>query len=131
MVVMGRIETLLELSMGQYLELLERLKGLAADSGPEQIEGLLDLQRQSRQTDGELLPLLIAGGAEWAGSPLLQRRLELLEAVLAEQQRQLPLLLERKAIFAAELGQLKTGQVAMSGYRMGGDQRGSVVHRSC
>lgn len=128
---MRPIDALLELSMGQYRELLEHLQDLATNSGPEQIERLLELQSQTRQTDGELLPLLIADGGEWGGNPLLGRRLELFDAVLAEQQRQLPLLLDRKTILAAELNQLKTGQSAMSGYRAAGDQRGSLVRSAC
>lgn len=122
-------EALLHRSLAQYRQLLNQLLALESDSGPEPITRVLDLQWQARQTDNALLPLLQAEEPEsWDQS--LHLRLELLEAVLAEQHRLLPVMLGRKAILAAELGQLRTGQSAMTGYRMGGDQRGYLFQRA-
>lgn len=125
----GCLETLLEHSRAQYLDLLDQLRELADESGPEQIERLLELQQQARNTDAELVSLLQAGPG-WGAGNRVRQRLELLEAVLEEQRRLMPVLLGRKAILAAELGQLRTGQVAMSGYRMAGDQRGFLLCRA-
>ena len=126
---MSPCKALLHRSLAQYRQLLDQLLALESDSGPEPIARVLDLQWQARQTDNALLPLLQAEKPEsWDQS--LHLRLELLEAVLAEQQRLLPVMLGRKAILAAELGQLRTGQSAMTGYRMGGDQRGSLFQRA-
>lgn len=124
----GCLETLLEHSRAQYLDLLDQLRELADESGPEQIERLLELQQQARNTDAELVPL--QAGPGWGAGNRARQRLELLEAVLEEQRRLMPVLLGRKAILAAELGQLRTGQVAMSGYRMAGDQRGFLLCRA-
>ncbi len=128
---MPEIDELLNLSIAQYQQQLDQLQVIEAGQGPAGIEMLLQLQQQAQQTDGELLPLLVAAGPRVATHPLVRQRQELLGAVVAENRRLLPVFEGRKAVLAAELGQFKTGQVAMAGYRVGARTRGRRLSHSC
>lgn len=124
-------------SMAEYRQLqqgYERVSAaLAAGDGGVVASGLAELQEleaRIRRSDEEL-NAAAAASIEPLLEALWQQRLQLI-ALAAEANRRLrdhsrTLL----ALLAEERVQLNGGRTAMSGYRMGGDQRGSVVHRSC
>ena len=135
---MNELNELLTSSIELYQTLLDRTQGLCANlgalSGKESIaayQELLDLQSVCRAGDEKLLPLLVQEKPNRALAPQLLERMQLIEKVVAENNRIMPLLLSRKAVLAAELNLSRGGQGALSGYRSNGSVSGRLLSRSC
>jgi hypothetical protein len=124
-------------SIAEYRQLQQGYETVAAAlaAGADWVvaSGLAELQQletRIRQSDAEL-NAEAAASTEPLPEALWQERLQLISSA-AEANRRLrghsgTLL----ALLAEERTQLNGGRTAMSGYRMGGDQRGSVVRSSC
>jgi hypothetical protein len=130
------LEHLLRESVGRYRALLHlqaEVNGALKKARPDEIEALAEhlesLQQQAARVDLCLLPLLEQAGETAAASPLFRER----QALLEECARQIRLLLPgaeaHKAVFAAQLMQLKEGRAALAGYESGERNRGNSVNR--
>jgi hypothetical protein len=135
---MNELNELLTSSIELYRTLLDRTRELSAKlsvlSGAESITAyreLLDLQNACCAGDERLLPLLVLAKPNRESAPQLLERMRLIEEVVAENRRIMPLLLSRKAILAAELKQSREGQGSLSGYRSNGTVSGRLLSRSC
>ncbi|WP_221249978.1 hypothetical protein [Desulfuromonas versatilis] len=91
---------------------------------------LQELEARVRLTDRDLADVAEPAGGPQAGS-LWQERLLVLDEVAAKNRRLRDHSRTLLALLAEERSQLKGGQVAMTGYRSGAGQRGSLLSSAC
>ncbi len=89
---------------------------------------LQDLESRIRRTDDDLSRAAADGTLP---ESLWQQRLVLLDEVAEKNRRLRDHSKTLLALLAEERSQLRGGQAAMSGYRTGGSQRGSLVSSAC
>ncbi len=104
----------------QIIEHAERLEQLLAKGDPEQLQRytirLNELQAEAGLHDRELLEEMAPHSTRWSAHPLFHQRTQLLEQIVEMNDLQLPRIRGMMSVNAAELGQLKEGRAAISGY---------------
>lgn len=127
----------LQHSIAEYRQLQQGYEtvsaALAAGDDGGVASGLAELQEleaRIRQSDAALNAAAVAS-TEPLPEPLWQQRLQLISRVAEANRRLHDHSRTLLALLAEERTQLNGGRTAMSGYRMGGDQRGSVVRSAC
>lgn len=132
------VDELLHTSLASYRILLDRLLQLSASmgslSGKEAIaafQDLIELQKDCRQIDEQLVPLLNQNPPDPKLAPQIRERIQLLEEVIETNHRIMPQLQSRKAVLATELNLARENQGALSGYRSNGFVSGKRFNRSC
>lgn len=113
----------LKRSIQQYRTIIDHAKQLdqlLSKGDPELLQRyttrLNELQSEAGLLDRELLEEMALESSRWRAHPLFQQRTQLLEQIVEMNDLQLPRIRGMMSVTAAELGQLKEGRAAISGY---------------
>lgn len=117
------LEEFLQRSVEQYRRLFahaKQLEQLLSKNNPEQVQQhaarLNELQAEAAEHDKQLLAQIEQDTQRWQSHPLFQERQQLLEQIVNLNNLILPRIRGMMSVTAAELGQLKNGRTAFSGY---------------
>ncbi|MGE4580267.1 MAG: hypothetical protein AB7F21_12115 [Desulfuromonadales bacterium] len=135
---MKTLEALLRASIAIYTDLLQRMQAMTEElcaASPERLQALVEemnwRQQELRGQDAALQNVLQEAGEGAKDHPLLCQRQELMQQVAAQNRLISEKIRGMMSVISAEIGQLRGGMTAMSGYHGGRDQKGSVLQKSC
>jgi len=135
---MKTLDALLQASITIYTDLLQRMQAMTdelADASPERLQALVEemnwRQQELRGQDAALQSVLQEAGEGAKDHPLLRQRQELMQRVAAQNRLISEKIRGMMSVISAEIGQLRGGMTAMSGYHGDRDQKGSVLKKSC
>lgn len=120
------MEARLQKSIEQYRQIIEhaqQLDQLLTKGDPELLREytaeLQVLQAEAGLHDQQLLEEIGLDSTRWQAHPLFQQRMQLMEQIVEMNNLLLPRVRGMMSVTAAELGQLKDGRTAVSGYHPG------------
>jgi len=135
---METLADLLHKSVGQYREVLGHIRGIAIileQADPDQTrlccQRLKAMQDKARQTDMFLARRLEADTLTPAAQSFFRERLDLMRQVAEHNRLLFPRLSGMMSMISAEIGQIRQGAAAMSGYKMRPAPRGNIFNNAC
>lgn len=128
---------LVENSLFQYRQMLAAMELLEAALGKDDPDVLLRLQAHMAGLQDEIeetdvsLNRLLEAGKDSSLDHLLEERLAIMDEIVRRNRLLLPRVEAMMACTLAELNEIRTGMVAVAGYRPGAGEKGRKVRGAC